>query len=87
MGDGKHPSRIVEQGFRKVSSDSSQSFLPEYFYNSEGEVKILNRATATTEMFQNVLADPRVASTADCSRKTSRILEDPRALWVTKRVR
>lgn len=60
---------LIEQGFRKVSSDSGQNFLPEYFYNPEtGDVKILNRATATAEMFQEILAGPFIPGTPSSTR-------------------
>ncbi len=60
---------LLNQGFRKVSSDSGQNFLPEYFYNPEtGDVKILNRATATAEMFQNVLTGGFIPGTPSSTR-------------------
>ena len=60
---------LIDQGFRKVASDSSETFLPEYFYNpATGDVKILNRRTATAEMFQNVLTGGFIPGTPSSTR-------------------
>ena len=60
---------LIGQGFRKVSSDRSVEFLARIFLQfCQGEVKILNRATATTEMFQNVLAEGFIPGTPSSTR-------------------